>query len=71
MLRVPMTFVLIVFTGLNLYAPGRGAREVVHLIALEQDRLDDVVADDLEVGLADVVLDVLLRAREEIVEAHA
>jgi hypothetical protein len=43
---------------------------VVHLIALEQDRLDDVVADDLEVGLADVVLDVLLRAREEIVEAH-
>jgi len=43
---------------------------VVHLVALQQDGLDDVVAHDLEVGLADVMLDVLLRAGEEVVQAH-
>ena len=43
---------------------------MVHLVALEQDGLDDVVADHLEVRFADVVLDVLLGSREEVVEAH-
>ena len=47
-----------------------GAGEVVHLIALQKDGLDDVVADDLEVWLADVVLDVLLGPGEEVVQAH-
>lgn len=47
----------------------RRARQVVDLVDLEQDLLDDVVADQLEVRLVHQVRDVLLRAREEVVEA--
>mmetsp|Transcript_6000 Transcript_6000/g.24330 ORF Transcript_6000/g.24330 Transcript_6000/m.24330 type:complete len:390 (+) Transcript_6000:49-1218(+) len=56
---------------IELVVHGRGgARQVVHLVALQQDGLHDIVSDDLEVGLADVVLDVLLGAGEEVVQAH-
>lgn len=48
---------------------GRRASQVVDLVDLEQDLLDDVVADELEVGPADEVGDVGSRAREEVVEA--
>jgi hypothetical protein len=47
---------------------GRGAGEVVDLVDLEQDGLDDVVAYHLEVGVAEVVQDVVLAAGEEVVD---
>ena len=43
---------------------------MVHLVAFQQDGLDDIVAHDLEVGFADVMLDVLLGAGEEVVQAQ-
>lgn len=53
-----------------LVVDGAGrAGQVVDLVDLEQDLLDDVVADQLEVGLVDQVRDVVLGAREEVVEA--
>ena len=42
---------------------------MVDLVDLEQELLDDVVADELEVGPAEQVRDVVLGAREEVVEA--
>jgi hypothetical protein len=47
---------------------GCGACEVVDLVDLEEDGLDDVVADHLEVGVAEVVHHVLLASREEVVD---
>ena len=47
----------------------RRARQVVDLVDLEQDLLDDVVADQLEVRLPQKVRDVVLGAREKVVEA--
>ena len=46
----------------------RGAREVVDPVDLEEDWLDDVVADELESRVAEVVRDVVLAAREEVVD---
>ena len=42
---------------------------MVDLVDLEQDGLDDVVADELKVGLVQQVRHVLLAAREEVVDA--
>ncbi len=47
-----------------------GAGEVVDLIDLEEDRLGDVVADDLEVGMGDEGVEVFAAAGEEVVEAE-
>jgi len=47
---------------------GCGAGEVVDLVDLEEDWLDDVVADELESRVAEVVRDVVLAAREEVVD---
>ena len=47
----------------------RRARQVVDLVDLEQDLLDHVVADQLEVWPVHQVRDVVLGAREEVVEA--
>lgn len=47
----------------------RRAGQVVDLVDLEQDLFDDVVADQLKVGLVEEVRDVVLGAREEVVEA--
>lgn len=46
----------------------RGAREVVDPVDLEEDWLDDIVAEQLESRVPEVVRDVLLPAREEIVD---
>ncbi len=49
--------------------PGRrGAREVVDLVDLEEQRVRDVVPDELEVRPAQEVLDVLLPARKKVVQ---
>src|SRR5262249_38346720 len=48
----------------------RRAGEVVDPVDLDDDRLRDVVADELEARLAEEGLDVLARAGEKIVEAH-
>jgi len=45
------------------------AREVEDLVHLQQDLLHDVVANELKVGLAKQVRDVLLAAREKVVNA--
>ena len=47
---------------------GGGAGEVVDLVDLEEDGLDDVVADELEAGVGEVMHEVLLPAREEVVD---
>ena len=55
--------------GVVLVVDGRRrAGEVVDLVDLEQDGLDDVVADHLEVGVGEVVHDVVLAAGEEVVD---
>lgn len=46
----------------------RGAREVVDPVDLEENWLDDIVAEQLEPRVPEVVRDVLLPAREEIVD---
>jgi len=46
-----------------------GASQVVDLVDFEQDLLDDIVPDELKVGLADQVGDVFFGAREKVVEA--
>ena len=54
--------------GVELVVHGRrGARQMVNLVHLQQQRLHDVVADELEARIAEVVLHILLAAREEIV----
>ena len=47
----------------------RRAGEVVDLVHLEPQRLDDVVAEELEVRLREQMGDVGLLAREEVVDA--
>ena len=47
----------------------RRAGKVVDLVDLEPQRLDDVVAEELEVGLREEMGDVGLLAREEVVDA--
>jgi len=47
---------------------GGGAGQIVDLVHLEQDRLHQVVPDELEPGLAEQVLDVALLAREQVVQ---
>ena len=47
---------------------GGGAGEVVDLVDLEEDGLDDIVADELEARVGEVVRDVFLAAREEVVD---
>ena len=47
----------------------RRAGEVVDLVDLQPQRLDDVVAEELEVRLREEVGDVRLLAREEVVDA--
>lgn len=46
---------------------GRGAREVIDPVHLEQDGLDDIVAEQLEPGVPEVVRDVVLPPGEEVV----
>ena len=41
---------------------------MVDLVDLEEDGLDDVVADELEAGVGEVVREVLLASREEVVD---
>ena len=47
----------------------RRAGEVVDLVHLQPERLDDVVAEELEVGLREEVGDVGFLAREKVVDA--
>ena len=47
----------------------RGAGEAENAIDFEQDWLDDVVADELEIAVAEQVHDVGALAAEKIVEA--
>ena len=47
----------------------RRAGEVVDLVDLQPQRLDDVVAKEIEVRLREKVGDVRLLAREEVVDA--
>jgi hypothetical protein len=55
--------------GVVLVVDGRRrAGEVVDLVDLEQDGLDDVVSDHLEVGVVEVVHDVVLASGEEVVD---
>ena len=42
---------------------------MVHLVDLEKDLLDNVVADQLEVRFSNKMRDVVFRAREEVIEA--
>jgi hypothetical protein len=57
--------------GVVLIVDGRGrAGEVVDLIDLQQDRLDHVVANQLEGVVVEQVLDVRAPPREEVVEAE-
>ena len=48
---------------------GSGAGEVVDAIDLELERVDHVVTDEFEVGIADEMLNVGLASSEEVVEA--
>jgi hypothetical protein len=47
------------------------AGEVVDPVDLEQDGLDDVVADHLDIGVPEVVRDVLLAPHEVVHHDHA
>lgn len=44
-----------------------GAGEVVDLVNFQENRLDDVVPDELEPGVAEVVHQVVLPPREEVI----
>lgn len=46
---------------------GGGTGEVIDLVDLEQDRLDDIVPDELEPGVAEQMNEVVLPAGEEVV----
>jgi hypothetical protein len=48
---------------------GRGAGQVVDLVHLQHQALRDVVADQLKVGLADQLRNVVLAAGEKVVHA--
>jgi hypothetical protein len=52
-----------------IVARSGGAGGVVNFVNFEPERMGDVVADELEVGATDQVLDVDLLAGEEVVEA--
>jgi hypothetical protein len=47
-----------------------GAGEIVNLVDFERDRMRDVMPHELEVGLAEQMVDVRLLAGEEVVEAN-
>jgi hypothetical protein len=47
---------------------GSWAGEVVDAVNLELERVDDVVAHELEAGIADEMLDIRLATSEEIIE---
>src|SRR5690606_7999141 len=47
----------------------RRAGEVVYLVHLDEKREADIVAYDLERGVRQKVLDIVLSAREEIIDA--
>ncbi|KAL4376791.1 hypothetical protein GQ457_02G002570 [Hibiscus cannabinus] len=46
----------------------RGASEMVDLVNFQQQRLHDVVSDELEVRVSEMVHDVLFSAGEEVVD---
>ena len=48
---------------------GCRAGEIVNPVDLEFERVDDIVAHELEAGIADKMLDIRLTTSEEIVEA--
>ena len=47
-----------------------GARQMIDLIHLEEDREGDIVPNEGEVGMVKPVLDIRLPPREEIVQHH-
>jgi len=47
-----------------------GTSEVVDLVHLQIDRLGNIVADELEVGMADQMADIVLVAGKEIVQTQ-
>jgi len=69
-LMAPMTLVLIVLMGVVLVMNGRGgAGQVVDFLNLEKYRIDDIVADQLEMSVGQKVENVVFAACEEIVQA--
>jgi hypothetical protein len=49
---------------------GSWAREVVHLITLKQDRLRNIVPDELKLLVVEHVLDVALCPSEQVVDCY-
>ncbi len=69
-LIAPSTDVLVGFDGVVLIMARRGgAGQVVDFVNLQQDRLGNIVADELEIRPAQQMRDVDLLAGEEVVEA--
>jgi hypothetical protein len=48
----------------------RRAREIEDAVHFEQDRLDDIVADEFEIAAANQMSDIGALAAEEVIEAN-